>query len=845
MLSRLRQSSPFRSRLRSIVLLATLLSALTLPVERAAAQGTMGLLPGPITTSELEGYADRRGLSQQQRRAAENLHDQYKQEFRALREGDIASFMKQMEEMDGGGSMPNRKQLESFLQRMEDINRRIAAMDNRFFDQLQGVLTEPQLTMLQRVKQARQRVRVSGQRMLWMIGQAPPDLSDIVIKLDLNAAERESIDPLLAQYESRLTADFTKLSEESTKMISGLFDALEKMGFTEESMSDPEQQQKVGEAMQNVMQEMAAKSMESATGVVDLTQRTYRSVAGLMPPETARKLRQRYYTRAFPEASFALHAGDSVFDKALAIESLTDQERAAVLATRDGLRRSLDTIADEVVVDILAWRKDSSPFTYNEQAATEYYKKQQEYTAKAEKTRSDAHENLKTLLADRAANIGDLRQATDGEAVEQTIDPAVAKTGDAADDAADPYGDEHTWGNDQFLPPAISERDLAEYADRLALDEDQRALLKELHQRYVEEWQKSIDTQTTALQAAANSLWRWDEAAQQSYGPTPEKINDLYRMRGNALQAIQKTDGAFFDEVALTLASAAPASDGANPLQRVRLSRERGMYSRGSWSYSPASESGIDISRLVLRQKRSLSADSFTIADVEVFKWEQAVIPLMRERYARSMEAQKVQEIWSAEMTRANQENDGNKSNAIALGMKYQEMMRGPQQALGDANAALAELNRATLAAILAALPSDAASSLRRNYNLRAFPNVFSDPGALEQHIERARALPDLTDEQSRRLSDLAAEYHPAYAALCDEMVNASTGMERDNWMAMTDPKQVEEWRKREEALARLGFDRSELNARSASKLKDILTEDQLKRMGGLPKIEDDESDNW
>jgi hypothetical protein len=206
------------------------------------------------------------------------------------------------------------------------------------------------------------------------------------------------------------------------------------------------------------------------------------------------------------------------------------------------------------------------------------------------------------------------------------------------------------------------------------------------------------------------------------------------------------------------------------------------------------------------------------------------------------MDAQKVQETWSAEMNRAQQDGD---NNAIALGMRYQQMMQGPQKALSDANAALADLNRATLTNVLAALPPDHANRIRRAYNLRAFPNVYTDPGALEQCLDRARALNDLTDDQARRLSDLAAEYHPAYTSFCDQMVEASKGMERDNYFAMSDPEQVEQWRKREEAMARLGFDRSELNARTAGRIKDILTEDQLKRIGGLPRVEEEESDNW
>jgi hypothetical protein len=834
------------SRFRTAALIAALLLGLLSSAQPAAAQGTMGLLPGPITTSELDGYSDRLALSPQQRRAVENLHDQYKKEFRSLREGEIAAFIKQMEEMEGSASgMPTRKQVESFLKRMQDLNRRIAAIDNALFDQFPTLLTEEQVSMLQRVKQARQRARLSGQRMLWMIGQAPPDLSQIVFDLELSAGDRAAAEPVLAPYESRLTADFTRLSDESTRAISEMFEGMEKMGITDETMQDPEQAEKVGEAMQTLMQDMAARSMEIASQVIDLNQRTFRSLVGALPEEPARKLKQAYYTRAFPETAFAVSTGDGVFEKALSLPDLTEDQRAGILATRETLRKSLDAVCEEMVADVIEWRKRSTPFSYDEQAAQDYNKKQQEYYARADKARSDGNESLKTLLGDHAQQIGDLRTAQDdaadaaGMIVAQTLEGGVVA--EAANPAeVDPYGDDFAWGNDQFLPPPISERDLTEYADRLSLNEDQRTLLKDLHQRYTEAWQKNINDKTTALQTAASSLWRWDDTAQQSFAPKEDQINDIYKMRVSVLEDVIAADAAFFDELGLTLI------DPANPqhtaaLQRVRLSRQRSTYNRGSWSYTPASESGIDLSRLLLREKRKIAADSFAAVDAEVFKWEQAAVPLMRERYLRSMEAQKVQEIWSAEMTRASQEG----SNAMALSMKYQEMMRAPQKALSDANVALADHTRASIAAILAALPAADANRVRRNYNLRAFPNVFSDGGALEQTFERALALHDLTDDQRRRLSDLAAEYHPAYAGFCEQMVEASKGMERDNWMAMSDPETATDWRKRQETMARLTFDRSELNARSAGRIKDILTLDQLKSIGGLPKVEEDQDDMW
>ena len=55
----------------------------------AAAQGTSGTLPGPISTPELERYADRLGLGPQQRAAVVSYHDDYKRQFALLRSGRL------------------------------------------------------------------------------------------------------------------------------------------------------------------------------------------------------------------------------------------------------------------------------------------------------------------------------------------------------------------------------------------------------------------------------------------------------------------------------------------------------------------------------------------------------------------------------------------------------------------------------------------------------------------------------------------------------------------------------------------------------------------------------------
>src|SRR5687767_7340023 len=92
-------SNPPRTRFLWVVWI--LASAAVIGIQAPAyAQGTMGAVPDPITSRELTSYGDRLKLSAQQRQAIESLHDQYREEFRLLRENDIEKLLNESRGME-------------------------------------------------------------------------------------------------------------------------------------------------------------------------------------------------------------------------------------------------------------------------------------------------------------------------------------------------------------------------------------------------------------------------------------------------------------------------------------------------------------------------------------------------------------------------------------------------------------------------------------------------------------------------------------------------------------------------------------------------------------------------
>lgn len=823
-------------------------AALAVSVVLAGAahgQGTSGTLPNPISTQELNEYAKWLGLSDQQRQAAEKVHDGYKQEFRALRDGDIASFMNDMRALQGAG-MPRRKETEAFMKKMDDLNEKIASVDNRLFDGLLPVLTDEQGALLPRIRMARERARYEDQQMMTgMFGQRPTDLSLIFRALDLPADVYGPADAVMASYETRLTSELGKLHGSVSRMVLDMLDIMEKQGFSEETMKDPEGAQKAMEAMQAAMREITKKGRERLEEISGLNQRTYKSVHGMLPPEAAREFRQKYFERAYPEAGFS-QGNETEFAHALKMPELSDEQKQGIAAARDETLKKLDAVMDETAAIIDDFRKNSSPMDFTANDWQSHWKKISEMQAKAAEARQAGSKALADLLGPDLAGKLQIRVAESAQKeaaqvaggqveVTQSIDGAVVASSMVIDGDGSKVDEDdvHEWSGDQVLPTRISERDIKEYAAVLRLNDDQRTVLQTMHKDYLEKFQAVADAEVAAVTKAAQAMWHYDQATQISTGPTAQQIEDIYRLRRKALEAIAKSDGAFFDDVETALVEPAQA-----PLmKRVRLARERDVCSQGgrqlSYMYSGESaEASIDLARFVRRAKLDDAAQA--AADPVLAAYEEKATPLFRSVFDAGLDMQKAQDTWSAEVTKA--QADGGQGNAMAMGMKYQEMMAAVGKKIAEAATEVSKLNRETIESLLAALDADASYKVRSAYNRKAYPTVYNDDQSVDRQLTYALRLDALTEEQQRALNDLAAEYRPAYNGFCDQMVQATAAGDGANRFMGFDAEAWKKYQERQDAIEKIRYDRNELNQRANSRLRSTLTPEQIAKIGGLPE---------
>jgi hypothetical protein len=259
-------------------------------------------------------------------------------------------------------------------------------------------------------------------------------------------------------------------------------------------------------------------------------------------------------------------------------------------------------------------------------------------------------------------------------------------------------------------------------------------------------------------------------------------------------------------------------------------------YSGIAWGGSTAA--GIDLTAFISPLR--LAPEERAAVDSIVRDYERLITVNFQQRYEAALEAQRAQDQWNAETMAAGDAS----SNPMQMAARYQQIMGASQKRLRESGNAIADINRRTLAALVGALPPTAADTLQSAFNRRAYPDVYNDGASAGPPIRSALRLADLTADQRRMINDLAAEFHPAYSSLCGQMVQITeeaqmpvgASFDADDW---------KKWQERQEALAKLTFDRTELSARTIRSLRAILTDSQIERLGGLPDPKAEDHNPW
>ncbi len=840
-------------RLRPHVLLCCLLAG---PIaDRASAQGTSGMLPTPISSRDLDVYGETLDLTREQRDAIDAIHEQYREDFRVLREGDIEAYMGEVSGMWRAGFRSlNRKAIKESIQKLDRVMSKIRLTDDRLFDGIQATLTDEQSMQLARVMQARdrQRYRSGGTRMVGFVNRAARiDVSRLYAGLELTETEAEATDPFVLQYEGRLSAETKALYMAATRMFLDVVKSLEEQGI---SFDDPaammQNPRGFREAMTTAWGEAMKKPRDKASAISALNRRSVRQISELMESGTATTFRDRYLRRAYAEvprtSASAAHRG---YQAVLNRRDLPESVQSDVQAAAAIYRANRVVVVEEMIDAIDAFRSTWTPMgggRRNDPTREDH-----------ETTLEGFKERLKTI---DATALDALYAMIDAE-LAQTIRTAVASGSFDSDEGdgeglggaaanAESTGGLAPLGPDPYLPTPITRRDIATYRERLKLGDNDWYILQSLHEEYVGNFNRIRETDFAALRAAEKTL-KPAEDDENATGPTPDQIDAVYELRAKALTSIQQIDGLFFDDIETLLATPEQQPDA----QRLRLARDRFTYnrgqgqstfstiygggrqrgrgnrrSRGGWGGledTGSMEAAVDLGRLV--DALDLAAEDRAETGKLLVEYETAARDGFRRQYATSIKLRREAEKLRAR-TQQQRSGEGGQDRERRRNrwQAYRDLMEGDGEKADKARRLMVDLNRGALSTLTDALSADSARLLKDAYNRAAFPEIYDNPRAAGRYLVAALELPDVNDQQRTRIESIHAQYEPDFRQVADRMRDVYaepaevSGEGRDRWRG---------YQQRRNKLDVLEFDRREVNARAFRQLRDILTEAQETRL--------------
>jgi Spy/CpxP family protein refolding chaperone len=855
-------------------LIAALAVSTLFLADRGYAQGTNGMLPGPISSHDLAAWAEQLQLTDRQRQAIEPFHEAYRESFRQLREGEIEAYLQEVGgQMGRGFRSLNREGIKDSLGKLERLMARIALLDDSLFNNMQSVLSDEQIVRLPQIMQARKRQRYSSGATRMVGGAnaaARVDLTRLYRDLDLEPGGREAADQIMAQYGDRLTAATKDLYEATTQMFLVVVESLENQGVSLETLGrgGPPPRDMM-DAMRNAWMEASTKPREKAAAISDLNAQTLRRVAEFLPADAKATLRDRYQARAYAEVPRASQSQAArAFQAALRLPGLSPDMQADVTAMAVEFRASAEPIVDEMIKAVDEYRANWSPWDRGSDARDEYNRKLESGRERLAALDKSAVGSLEALLGP------DLAGSVQVAAAEMKAGEEQDRQGDRRGRRGGESGDVEATeafiaglGPDPYLPGPITSRDVAAYRERLQLGENEQFILKSLHEEYIGEFNRIQRTDVQTLRSALAQAWPprrddADENAEPPAPPTAQQIDDIYDLREKALTSILALDATFFEDVETLVA----APDQAPLVQRLRAARQRSVYDRGLQDNSTgamfwrrggrgrrggprgagmeasSNENGVDLARLV--EDLKLSADDAAKMNKLLAEYETAAIDGFRRQYESAMHLRKAAEKLRAEQSAARRQ--GERRDRQAMRSRWEAYQRLSENEGAQATADrkfMIELNRTSLASLLEALPAAQAEALRTAYKYAAFPTVYDDPHGAGRYLEIALQLRDVGDDQRSRITEIVGAYRAAHDEVGDKIAEIYK-VQADPDTARWDRERWTKFMEQRNQLEVLAFERDELNAKALRQLREVLTDEQEARLHLPDEVDPDAEDD-
>ena len=520
---------------------------MTAPVMAQGAGGVADPMSLRSTVDLFSRYTD---LDPEQRVAIEGAHDRYLEAFEQLRDGEIQEFIDLTDQVEAGrsGVMPSLELMDELFNKWDNVNRRVAALDMRFFEELGTVLDGPQAYALARVGLVRGRERHLASN--GMLSQSLGAGIDTAFwKIEPTEEEIITVDDILRGYEAvmpRLVEDHSKAS---VGMVRGIIENMNEAGFvnlTQEDMQNPEIIEDVMAAMQEAQRLAMQPMYESQTALEDRALSAAKGFRSRLSPDRWHRMKRLWVSAAFPGTGLGVTGGNELdvprHARLVRAEIADDQDRVASL---EAILLNWYAADDRQTDQLIEFARKQSAQEFLDPMNVGNIRPEAIYEVHAERREvaERAIRSLMELVSDPAVRAAIQKQIDEGGSVivqagmEIPIRPKQQEVDPKIEEDLARIGRARAMAN---IPVPISQEDLTLFGWLVGLDEGEQVIIEMLHDDYLDAWTDIVDVRIEEA-ALANGM--------NTQATPAEGAEEAMARIGGCLDAILKLDGRFFEEV--------------------------------------------------------------------------------------------------------------------------------------------------------------------------------------------------------------------------------------------------------------------------------------------------------
>lgn len=283
--------------------------------------GGFGGFEQPISTREVQQFERILGLTEEQKLLVDALFEGYTEQVREQQEKMRDAFSGMRERIREGDATV-REEIQNEMAALREEGKRIEAS---FLADVQSVLTEEQSAAWSKVEMMLRRERtlrrglMSGERV---------NVIRLVEEAELSEDVRAAIAPTLEQYEVDLDRAL-----------------VERNRFQEEAMQAARELMQSGDF--EAIDELFSKGREFSRRVRDINRRYARQVISMLPEEKQAEVEQAFKAESFPEAYRPTFAARRL-ESALGLADLTAEQKEAIEALRGSFTQKMSELNDRL-----------------------------------------------------------------------------------------------------------------------------------------------------------------------------------------------------------------------------------------------------------------------------------------------------------------------------------------------------------------------------------------------------------------------------------------------------------------------------------------------------------------